>query len=444
MNKKITTLILCSLLLSLPGWATAERAHDHNETAQPAHKQLSDEQAHDHANEGALDDFSDIDFGENNHEEHGDKAHEEKGDDDHDGGHSGHDEEKSSVELSDAQRKTAGIIVEVLQAKPMMAEIQAPGEIHLNAYATTKATPRIAAQILARHKRLGETVKKGQPLATLSSVEMAEAQGALLVADIEWRRVIKLGRKVVSERRYVEVQVARQQAYARVRAFGMTKAQINQLLKTGDPAKATGEFKLLSGQNGIVIHDDFTVGELVEPGRVLFEITDPATVWVEAKLSHDQESVIHPGVKARIKADSGWINGEVLQLHPMMDEITRTQGVRIELSNEDGHLHPGRFVEVRLQTNEAGKPALAVPDTALMRSPESLPHERSECFGYGDWQLFIESNPGEFEAKEVKILRRNAGLTEIEGLEPGVKVVTQGAFFLQSELAKAGFEVHNH
>ncbi|MCF6283435.1 MAG: efflux RND transporter periplasmic adaptor subunit [Candidatus Polarisedimenticolaceae bacterium] len=275
-------------------------------------------------------------------------------------------------------------------------------------------------------------MEKGDSLVTLSSVEMAEAQGALLVTNIEWRRVTKLGRKVVSERRYVEAQMARQQAYARVQAFGMTNSQIAQLLKTGDPAKATGKFKLLAGQNGIVIHDDFTVGELVEPGRVLLEITDPSSVWVEARLSHEQERVIRPGAKAWVKSDVEWISGEVLQLHPMMDEVTRTQGVRIEIHNADGHLHPGRFVAVRLQTNEAGRSALAVPDTALMRSPD------------GDWQLFIETRPGEFEAKEVEILRRNAGLTEIEGLEPGTRVVTQGAFFLQSELAKAGFDVHNH
>ncbi len=422
MNKQITILIFCSLLLSLPSWATAETGHDHNEKQQTAHEQQP--QDHDHADEAALDDFSGINLGE--------EGHEEKGHDDHGDSHGGHDEEKSRVELSNAQRKTAGIAVEVLQIRPMMAEIQAPGEIRLNAYATTKATPRIAAQVLARHKRLGQTVKKGQPLVTLSSVEMAEAQGALLVADIEWRRVTKLGRKVVSERRYVEAQVARQQAYARVRAYGMTQTQTNRLLKTGDPAKATGEFKLLSGQDGIVIHDDFTVGELVQPGRVLFEITDPATVWIEARLSVGQEASIHSGAQARIKANSGWINGKVLQLHPMMDEVTRTQGVRIELHNEGGHLHPGRFVDVRLQTDEAGKLALAVPDTALIRSPD------------GDWQLFIETQPGTFEPKEVDILRRNAGLVEIEGLEPGVRIVTQGVFFLQSELAKAGFAVHNH
>ena len=41
-------------------------------------------------------------------------------------------------------------------------------------------------------------------------------------------------------------------------------------------------------------------------------------------------------------------------------------------------------------------------------------------------------------------MRTTAKLTVIGGLEPGTRVVTRGAFFLQSELAKSGFEIHNH
>jgi hypothetical protein len=35
-------------------------------------------------------------------------------------------------------------------------------------------------------------------------------------------------------------------------------------------------------------------------------------------------------------------------------------------------------------------------------------------------------------------------LAVIDGLAPGTRVVTRGAFFVQSELAKSGFAVHNH
>ena len=60
----------------------------------------------------------------------------------------------------------------------------------------------------------------------------------------------------------------------KVIAYGMTERQVEQLLKSGDASKATGGFDLLSLQDGTVIRDDFVAGELIEPGRVLFEIRD--------------------------------------------------------------------------------------------------------------------------------------------------------------------------
>ena len=83
-------------------------------------------------------------------------------------------------------------------------------------------------------------------------------------------------------------------------------------------------------------------------------------------------------------------------------------------------------------------------DDASREEVSRVLDSRTDGVADGDWQLFIETKPGEFEPKEVEVLRRSAGLAEIEGLEPGTRVVTQGAFFLQSELAKAGFDVLNH
>ena len=46
--------------------------------------------------------------------------------------------------------------------------------------------------------------------------------------------------------------------------------------------------------------------------------------------------------------------------------------------------------------------------------------------------------------REIEVIRIAAGFTVIGGMQPGARVVTRGAFFLQSELAKSGFEIHNH
>ena len=75
---------------------------------------------------------------------------------------------------------------------------------------------------------------------------------------------------------------------------------------------------------------------------------------------------------------------------------------------------------------------LALPEAAVLRGPD------------GDWQVFIADGEDAFRPVEVEVLSTTGGLTVIEGLPAGTRVVTRGAFFLQSELAKGGFDPHNH
>jgi len=355
------------------------------------------------------------------------------GDDHDESGHeeSGHEEEQGAAELSELQVRTAGIETIAVQHSDIADIIVAPGEVALNAYRTSKVAPRIEAQIVQRHARLGDTVTAGQALVTLSSVEVAQAQGELLVSDREWERVKKLGRKVVSERRYVEAQVAHQQSYAKLRAYGMTKVQIRKLLKQADSSRATGELVLLSPQQGTVIHDDFIIGELAEPGRELFIITDESTLWVDARLTPENAATVHVGARARIKINGQWIDGEVTQAQHALDESTRTLPVRIEIANPGDQLHPGQFVSVEIQSTQR-EPGIAVPVAAVLRSPD------------GDWQVFIEEAPGRYEPKEIEVLRTVGRQMVIDGLKDGERIVSKGAFFIQSEIAKGGFEVHNH
>jgi len=319
-----------------------------------------------------------------------------------------------------------------LSAKAVPIEIEAPGEVRLNAYASSQVTPRIEAQIVKRHARLGDTVTRGQKLVTLSSASMAEAQGAALIASKEWQRVSGLGKKIVSDQRYLEARITYQQSKARLLAYGMTAQQTERLLKQTDITSADGSFSLLSPQAGTVIRDDFIVGKMVEPGALLFEITDESFLWVEAKVNPIDISRLSPGATARVLIGKRWIEGKVIQIHHALDETTRTLGVRLEIPNPDDKLHPGQFVTARIQTSEQGESVLTLPIDAVLRSPD------------GDWQVFVEEEPGEFEPKEVTIVRQLPGLAVIEGLEPGTRFVTQGSFFVQSELAKSGFEVHNH
>jgi len=411
MKQTILYPALLALILAGPSWASEEHGNDHDE--KPAHNE-SHQEGHD-------------EHGEDKHDEHGD---EHGGDEDEHAGHGDHEEE-GGIELTPAQMAAAGIVVTALQPQTLHEAVRAPGEVMFNAYRASKVTPRISAQIVARHAKLSDHVRRGQPLVTLSSVQMAEAQGELLVSNREWQRVKKLGRKVVSEKRYVEAQVASQLAEARVLAYGMSKPQVAALLKANDPARAIGRFDLYASQAGTVTSDDFILGEIVEPGRVLFDITDESSLWVEARLTPVEAHRIHEGAAATVRVGQATLRGKVVQIHHAIDEQTRTQSVRIDIKNPGDRLHPGMFVDVTIEAEERGQ-ALALPLDAVVRSAD------------GDWQIFIEEAPGRFEPKEVKVLRSIGDQVVIDGIKPGTRVVTEGAFFVQSELAKGGFEIHNH
>ena len=362
------------------------------------------------------------------HNEHG---HEETGHGENGSGEHGEHEERAVVELTAAQINSAGI--EVIKVTPTAVAdvVIAPGEVNLNAYRSTRVTTRIEAQIIERKAKLGEHVTRGQPLVTLSSVEMAEAQGALLVADREWKRVRKLGRKVVSERRYIEAQITRQQTLGKVLAYGMTEQQANSLLQQGKASSATGSFVLLSPQDGTIISDDFIVGELAEPGRLLFSITDESMLWVDARLTPDQAVLVDVGQVATIRAGDLALPGKVIQARHALDERTRTLSVRIAVDNPDDRLHPGLFVTAEIQGKHQAM-AITVPVTAVLRSPD------------GDWQVFVEEESGRYAPKEVEVRRTVGDRMVVTGLADGEHIVSKGAFFIQSEIAKSGFEVHNH
>ncbi len=334
-------------------------------------------------------------------------------------------EEKQGIpEMTAEQRLAKGIVTSIVSMRKLTEDITAPGEVRVNVYKSSQVTSRIRSQVIKRHARMGDVVKKGQKLLTLSSVKMAEAQSELLISDREWQRVKKLGRKVVSERRYIKAQVNRQQAYAKTLAYGMTDAQIKALLKQGDASKATGMFVLLSSQNGTVVSDQFVLGQVVEPGQLLMDIIDESLLWVETRINPEDVSGINIGTLARIyTGNDKWLNGQVVQIHRRIDETTRTLPIRVEVENIQGLLRPGQFVKVALQTLESSK-VIAVPKSAV-----TLLHSDQVIFK-------VEGKETHLQLVETGKIRGD--WIEIKsGLKQGDTIVTQGMFLLKSLLLKS-------
>jgi len=324
-----------------------------------------------------------------------------------------------TVELKPGADDTAGIQIEAITPRTLARTVSAPGEVKSNDYRSVQITPRVAAQVVRRLAKLGDTVKAGQPLVTLTSVEVAEAQGEAQVKAREWARVRELGEAIVGGRRFLEARVAAEQARAKLIAYGLSAAEAGQ-------SNSLGQFTLVSPRAGTVLKDEFLEGERIEPGRALFLVADESAVWIEANLSPTDAAKVAEGSKALVKLDSRWLDGKVIQKHHLINETTRTIPVRIEVTASDDHLHNGEFVECRVEVGSLDN-VMAVPNTALYQGTD------------GSWAVFVQKSATAYQRVPVTLKDDLGQQTIVEGLEAGSKVVAQGAFYLNSELAKASF-----
>ena len=357
---------------------------------------------------------------------HTDEPGEEHGGDDNE------PEESQELTLSEESLRAAGIRIEVLAPVVLGDVVTGPAEIQSNAYRSSIITPRIPAIVVERHVRLSDRVETGEPLVTLFSRDVADAEGAFFVADREWRRVRNLGRQVVSERRYLEAEVAREQAEAQLLSYGLGQDAVDAIaVPSKRETHAHGEFILLANQSGTIVSDDFRTGELVEPGRTLYDVVDLDSVWAIARMNPEEAARISVGARAWVRYNGGVQEAKVEQIYSTVDTETRTVNVRLLASNIARALRPGQFAQVEIES-VGGAPVLAVPNEALVRSAD------------GDWIIFEQDEDLGLKPVEVERVRVVGERTVIEGIPAGSSVAMSGAFFLQSELAKSGFSIHNH
>jgi len=410
--------------------STADERHDHSKEGVVAtkaehnhsHKEKSndilDESGHVHDDlEGDYD--REVNNEDDGHDHGNEKAKTENAEADHEEG----------ISFSPEKMALANIKVSTLLPKIFTKSIYAPGEIKANGYTSYIVSPRTESVVISRHAILGEHVEKGQALVTLFSESMAEAQAQYRVAFSEWQRTKKLGRGTVSESRLLTSETAYISAYGRLTAFGLTKAAIEDIVKNN--SSNLGEYTLVAKRAGAVLSDDFSQGQRVAPGDKIMVLANEENLWVEARVSPNKKLNLPVGTVAKVEFSGQVHFAKVIQEAHTIDPITRTRIVRLSVENKDDTLHSGMFVNVNFQF-ETQTPVIAVPETALMRGSD------------GDWTVFVEDHPGEFAAIEVELGQPLGDYRQIIGIAPNTRVVTKGAFFVASELAKGGFDPHNH
>ena len=309
--------------------------------------------------------------------------------------------EESGVVLSTHQTNLASIEVQVLEPRKMDYQVYAPGEVQANGYTNYLVSPRVKSVVLKRHVTLGEHVEKGQVLVTLFSETVADTQAAYRVAQQEWQRVKLLGKKAVGDKRYVTARSTFEATQGKLMAFGLSKQAIKDLPQK--KSTVLGVYTLNASTSGSVLSDDFNQGQLVAAGGKLMEVADEKELWVEARISPQKTLPLPAGTQALVKVAGGIFQARVAQEAHIIDQTSRTRVIRLIVDNSTHRLHPAMFADVFFQF-KTNTPVLAVTEDALMRGAD------------GDWTVFIEHEPGQFEPKEIELGRSLGKWREITGL----------------------------
>ncbi len=449
--KKITPLfskklLILSISLALTSASYAIDTHDHDE--HDAHKIEATHDSHDDHHDSDMKDDHDEHGDEDDHDKHGDEDdHDKHGDeDDHDAhnkeggkddhGHDDEHEEAGFVKITREQQVMAGIKVITIRAqKNINQTISAPGEVVNDLYNTTLLTTQIDSKVLKRKVVLGQHVKEGDVIAVLYSLDIATAQNQLKVALSEWLRVRKLGKQSVGAKRFINAKAEVEKNKLLLMAYGFNQ-QLTEQFILGKNNFKSGEYPVIAPHDGVILEDNFQSGQFLSAGSTIALLVDEDNVWVEALLAPEIGQRIPVGTKAKVIIGHKTFFASVIHDSHAIDETTRTRKIRLSIKNTGHLLHAGHFARVFLELplNLKGKndKVILLPETALMRSSD------------GDWTVFIEQEPGVFKQEEVDLENTINGMHRIKGVKPGQRVAIKGAFFLASEIAKGGFDPHNH
>jgi Cu(I)/Ag(I) efflux system membrane fusion protein len=261
----------------------------------------------------------------------------------------------------------------------------------------------------------GESVRKGQPVLTLYSQELLATQQEYLRAR-EAAKGLEQSTYAAARQGADEVQAA---ARRRLELFDVPSTLIAQLDRTGTPQRTV---TLLAPASGIITGKQTFEGQQVDPGMDLFTVSDLSRVWIEADVFENEANAVHVGDQAKISLpyDMGApMTGRVKYIYPYLDPNTRTLKIRFEFANPGLKLKLDAYlnVEIPVQSDEG----VVIPDSAIMDTGLRR-------------IVFVNTRPGHFEPRLVKIGIRSEGQAQIlAGVKEGEAVAIKANFLLDSE-----------
>ena len=330
---------------------------------------------------------------------------------------------RNPVHMTAQQQQTLGVLYTTVSRSALSRTIRTVGNIEAaepNEVAVTLKIDGFVEELMVAST--GEAVSKGQPLLRLYSPKLVAAQEELLTALGLAARIDSSATEAWQNATEMLAAARRRLAY-----WDITPEQIERVEQTGEVTKT---LTLVSPVTGVVLEKNVVEGQRVMIGMQLYRLADLREVWIEGEVFEQDLQYVREGSRAHIEVAAypgKHVMGRVSFVYPTVDPATRTNRVRVIVSNRDLRLKPGMFATMHFDA-VIGDEELVVPTEAILATGERN-------------LVFVREVDGMLYSREVVLGSRAGDFVQVlSGISEGEIIVASANFMVDAEsrLASAG------
>jgi cobalt-zinc-cadmium efflux system membrane fusion protein len=289
--------------------------------------------------------------------------------------------------------------------------------------------------------REGDSVRAGQPIAIVTSTELAKRRAeyaATSAKAISARKNAERLRSLVTQRLGSDQDAVAAEAEAT--AIEAERDSSAQAIKgMGAALRAGGDPSLLSVVSplaGQVVQRDAVPGQVVEPSHTIATVADLSRIWFQAQLFEKDVAQVQEGGSAEVRLNSypdRVFPAKIARVASQVDPQTRTLTARLAID------HPGTHPDTQIRLGLFG---IARVSLAHASDDEHVVVPLSAVTDIGDQKVvFVGHSDGDFEVHEIRLGTSASGYVSVlAGLSVGEQVAISGVHTLKSVVLKATME----
>lgn len=371
-------------------------------------------------------------------------------------------EEENAVALTDEQIKTVGIEIGSIEQKQLSATMKANGFLRVPNTNKANATSLFGGIIKTLNVEIGDYVKKGQAIATISNPQFIQLQEEYLTIN---SGIVFAEQEVTRQRDLNEGNVGAkknlQSATTELNTLRTRKASLQQqiqLMGINPTSLSNSTLKssltVTSPINGIVSNVFAKIGSYVDVSSPIAELVENSALHLDLQVFEKDVPLIKVGQKIDFivtNSPNKTYTAEVYNIGSSFNSNSKTIAVHSKVIGDKIGLIDGMNITGIVNLDGALSPS--VPNEAivnadgkyyifLVKEKEEEPHEHKE----GESHNHGSKQGTRFEKIEVMKGATELGytaITPVNKIAEGTHVVVKGAFFVNAKLSNTG-DGHAH